>query len=44
MPIHFGTYKIRNGRSGGLESELRGMGQDNMDVGVFQEKKLTDWI
>ena len=31
-------------QNGGLESVLRGMGQSNVDVGVFQEKKLTDDI
>ena len=44
MLIRFGTYNIRNGRNGILESVLRGMGQANVDVGVFQEKKLTDGI
>ena len=42
--IRFGTYNIWNGRNGGLESALRGMGQTNVDVGVFQETKLTDGI
>ena len=41
VPIRFGTYNIRNGRSGGLESELRGMAQANIDLGVFQETKCT---
>ena len=40
-PICFGNYNIRNGRNGGLKSALRGMGQANVDVGVFQETKLT---
>ena len=44
VPIIFGTYNIRNGRSGGLESELRGMAQDNMDLGIFQVTKCTDGI
>ena len=44
MPIKFGTYNIRNGRNGGLESALRGMAQANIDLGVFQEKKCTDGI
>ena len=44
MPIRFGTYNIRNRRKGGLESELRGMAQANMDLGVFQETKCTDGI
>ena len=42
--IRFGTYNIRNGRNGGLEAALRGMSQANMDVGIFQETKLTDGI
>ena len=44
MPIRFGTYNIRNGRSGGLESKLRGMAQANIGLGVFQETKCTDGI
>ena len=40
----FGTYNIRNGRNRGLESALRGMSQDNMDLGIFQETKVTDGI
>ena len=43
-PICFGTYNIRNGRNRGLESALRGMYQDNMDLGVFQETKLRKRI
>ena len=44
MPIRFGTYNIRNGPNGGLELALRGMIQENVDVGVFQETKFTDGI
>ena len=44
MPIRFGTYNIRNGRNIGLESTLRGMVQENVDVGVFQDTKLTEGI
>ena len=44
MPIKFGTYNIRNRRHGGLESALRGMAQANIDLGVFQETKITDGI
>ena len=44
VPIKFGTYNIRNGRNGGLESALRGMAQANIDLGVFQETKCTDGI
>ena len=36
VPIKFGTYNIRNGRSGGLELALRGMAQANIDLGIFQ--------
>ena len=35
-PIRFSTYNIRNGRNGRLESALRGVGQSNVYVGVFQ--------
>ena len=34
-PIRFGTYNIRNGRNGGLESALRGMLLVNVDLGVL---------
>ena len=44
MPIRFGTYNIKNGRNGGLESALRGMSQANMDMGIFQKTKCTDGI
>ena len=42
--IRFETYNIRNGWNGGLESALRRMPQTNMDLGVFQETKLTKSI
>ena len=42
--IRFGTYNIRNGRDGGLESALHRMSQANMDLGVFQETNLTKRI
>ena len=42
VPIKFGTYNIRNGWNGRLESVLRGMAQANIDLGVFQETKCTD--
>ena len=41
MPIKFGTYNIRNGRNGGLEAALRGMEQENLDMGIMQETKIT---
>ena len=44
VPIRFGTYNIRNGRKGGLESALRGMSQANMDLGILQETKITNGI
>ena len=40
VPIRFGTYNICNGRNGGLELALRGMTQANIDLGIFQEKKI----
>ena len=43
-PIRFRTYNIRNSWNGGLESALREMSQANMDLGVFQETKVTKWI
>ena len=42
--IRFGTYNIRNGRNGVLESVLRGVYQANMDLGIFQETKVADGI
>ena len=44
MPISFDTYNICNERNGGLESALRVVSQSNMDLGIFQETKLTDGI
>ena len=44
VPIRFGTYNIRNGQKGGLDMELWGMSQANMDLGILQEIKLTDGI
>ena len=44
MPIRFGKYNVRNTQNGGLESAWRGVGQENVDVGVFQETKLTEGI
>ena len=44
VPIRFGTYNVRNGGNGGLESALRGVSQANMDLGIFQETKVTDGI
>ena len=44
VPIRFGTYNIPNSRNGGLELAFRGVSQANMDLGIFQEKKVTDGI
>ena len=43
-PIRFGTYNIRNVRNGRLESALRGESQFNLDLGIFQETKLTSGV
>ena len=43
-PIRFGTYNIWNSRNRGLEYALRGISQANMDLGVFQDTKLTNRI
>ena len=39
--IRFRVYNIRNVRNRGFESALRGISQTNMDLGVFQETKVT---
>ena len=44
VPIRFGIYNICNRRNGGLEAELRGKSQANMNLRIFQETKLTDGI
>ena len=44
VPIRFGTYNIHNGRNRGLELSLRGVPKVNMDLGIFQEIKVTDGI
>ena len=44
MPIRFTASNIRNGRNGGIESELRGMDQANMDLGILQEKNCIEGI
>ena len=41
VTIQFGTYNIRNGRNGGLDSALRGVSQSNLDPGIFQYTKFT---
>ena len=42
--IRFRTYNTRNSRNGGLESTLHRMSQDNIDLGILQETKLTKHI
>ena len=44
VPIKFGTYNIRNRRTGGLDLALQGTAQANIDLGIFQETKCTDKI
>ena len=43
-PIRFGAYNIRNGQNRGLESDLKGILQANVDLGVFQETYVTKGI
>ena len=42
--IQFGSYNIRNGQNGGIESALRGVSKANLDLGVLQETNITDGI
>ena len=44
VPIKSGTYNIRNGRNGGLETAIRGMEQANLDMGIMQDTKITDGV
>ena len=44
QPIRFGAYITQNGRNGGLEYALRRMSQRNVDLGVFQETKVTGGV
>ena len=44
VPIRFVTFDIRNGKNMGLELALRGMSQANMDLGIFQETKITNVV
>ena len=39
--IRFESYNICNGHNGGLEPALRRISQDNINLGVLQETKLT---
>ena len=43
-PIIFGSYNIRNGQNGGLESALLEMDQANIELEVFQEMKLMGGV
>jgi len=38
------TFNVRSGRAGGLESALRAMDALGVDIGLFQETKLTKGI
>ena len=42
--VIFGTYNIRSGRNGGLESALHGLVQGQVDCGMLQETKITDIV
>ena len=42
--IRFGSYNIRNGRNGDLESALHGMARPNIDLGILQETKVTGGV
>jgi hypothetical protein len=42
--IAVASYNIRNGRNGGLESPCRAMAAMDVDLGIFQETKITDGI
>ena len=42
--ICFETYNIQNSQNSGLDLALRGTSQPSVDVGVFQETKLTEGI
>ena len=42
--IRFGPYNICNGSNCGLNLDLRGMAQANLDLGVFQDSKFTHGI
>ena len=44
VPISFGIYNIRNSLNRVLNLALRGVSQANMDLGIFQETKITDGI
>ena len=43
-PIRFGSYNIQNFQNGGLKPALRGLSQDNLDLGVLQETNIIDGV
>ena len=42
--IRFGTYNIRNSLNGSLDYYLQGMDRANIELGFFQENKLTEGV
>ncbi len=42
--IAIASYNTRNGRNGGLESACWAMAAMDVDIGIFQETKVTDGI
>ena len=42
--IRFESYNICNDHNGGLEPTLRRIAQDNINLGVLQETKLTQGV
>ena len=39
--IRFGSYNICNFQNGGIKYALQGMSQANLQLGIFQEMKVT---
>ena len=39
--IRIALLKIRSGQAGGLEAALQVLTRGNIDVGLFQDKKVT---
>ena len=42
LVIQFRIYNIRNGNNGGLDLAFLVMDQGNIDLGFFQDTKVTD--
>ena len=42
--ICFGSYNIKNGHNGGLESALYRMYQANIDLGILKKTNITDGV